>query len=194
MKVVTRSIGSFLIAALAVALVISMVCFTLIPKLSQYISNTFPSERNLEFVSTTAPDPDPSHATPVDGDIYEDADYTYSYSAALGGWKLTVKDKTKSQYSLLCNTIYGLPVVDIGEAFKDCSQLTQAPAIPAGVKNMQSAFAGCTSLTGTMAVYANPEQFDNCFNGTVAAISLIGSSTSLTELAETSPSANITVK
>lgn len=194
MKLVIRAMGSFLVAALAVLLVIAAISDTLIPELSQYISKTFPAEKNLEFISTVAADPDSDHSEPADGETFESKDYTYTYVASSGGWSVSVKDKSKAEYALLYETVYNRPVVSLKETFKDCSDLTQAPAIPKTVQNVTSAFEGCASLTGTIFVYSNPSQYTNCFAGTTKSITLNGTGSSLSELAATSSSGNVVVK
>ena len=189
-----RAMGKFLVAALVVALIIALISYTLIPNLSQYISKTLPSEKNLELVSVVASDPDSEHAEPADGDIYENMNYSYTYDAGAGGWNVAVKDKTKTKYSPLNETIYGKPVLSINATFKDCTALTQAPAVPSTVKDMTSAFAGCSSLTGTITIYATPEQYSNCFTDTVESIVLTGNDAVLPDLSATSVNGNIIIK
>lgn len=194
MKIVVRTMGSFLVATLAVALIFSLISYTLIPELSQYIKDTFPAEKNLELVSVVAADPDPEHAEPNDGDVFETPYYIYTYIADEEGWSVSVKSKEESQYASVCESIYSKPVVNMNGTFKDCQALTIAPAIPSGVKDMTSAFEGCTALSGTISVYANPEQYENLFAGTAQAITLTGSSSVLTELSATSSLGNVVIE
>lgn len=193
MKLVVRAMGSFLVAALAAVLVIATTCYTLIPELSQYISNTFPSETNIEFVSSVAADPNPTRSEPTDGEAYETKDYVYTYSSTEEGWSVSVKNKGKARYESLNGKIYSKPLINVSETFKGCTALVQAPAIPSGVKKMTSVFDGCTALTGLVAVYAEPEQYDDCFKGTTQPISLIGGSTMLSALTSTS-NGNVSVE
>lgn len=194
MKIVIRNLGSFLVAAIATSLILSLVCFVLIPALSQHITKTFPNEQNLEFNSVVFADPDPEHATPSNGDKYQTDYYTYVFDSSAGGWIVSVNDKTKTEYSALYAYIYGQRVVSIKETFKGCTAMVQAPAVPRGIKDMTSAFEGCTSLTGMLTVYAVPEQYSNCFNATAKDIYLTGSSTLLPELADTAPAENVSIK
>lgn len=183
-----------LLAAVAVALVIFLTVSGLIPELSQYIKATFPDEQNAEFISAFTPDPDVEHSAPADGDVYETSHYIYTFIAAENGWRVSVKDKDKTSYSPLNETIYGLPIVSLNETFKDCSVMVQAPSVPKGVKDMTSAFSGCSSLTGLVTVYASPSLYTGCFEGTVQSVSLMGSSTLLSELSGTALSGNVSVK
>lgn len=194
MKLVVRTIGGFLVAALAVLLVIFSTSETLIPQLSQYVSNTFPSEKSLEFVSTVAADPAPEHSEPSDGEVYETKQYTYIFDAAADGWKVSVNDKNKARYPSLFGMLYGKPVVSMNETFKDCEFLTQAPAVPSGVKDLTSTFEGCSSLTGMLTIFAEPTTYDGCFAGTTQKVSLAGTSTLLSELSSTSSAGNVSVK
>ena len=194
MKLIARTMGGFLVAALAVVLVILATSGTLIPQLSQYISNTFPAEKNLEFISTVAVDPEPGHLTPADGEIYETNQYIYVYDATVEGWKVSVKDKTLTKYPSLFETIYSKPLVDMNSTFKGCESMIQAPAVPEGVKNLTSTFEGCAALTGTLVVFAEPDVYDNCFTNTVQTLTLTGSSSALSELSLTSIIGNVVIK
>ena len=194
MKSVIRSMGTFLVAALAVALVICLISYSLIPELSQYVEETFPDEKNLELISVVAVDPDGSHVEPADGEVYETESYRYTFSSSAGGWLVATKDKTKSKYPSLCEAIYGKPVVRMKETFEGCASLTQAPAIPKNVRDMTSAFSGCSSLKGSLVIYASPTTYDDCFAGTNQPITISGSSSMLTELSETSLNGNVSVK
>lgn len=186
--------GGFLVAALAALLIILATSETLIPQLSKYISNTFPSEKSLELVSTTVVDPDPEHSEPFDGEIYETEQYTYTYVSSLGGWKVVVKNKDNASYPSLFCSLYGKPIISLKETYKNCELLTQAPAIPAGVKDLTSTFEGCSSLTGLISIFAEPTTYNNCFVGTVNEISLTGTSALLSDLSSTSPNGNVKVK
>ena len=194
MKLVLRTMGGVLVAALAVALVILITSETLIPNLSQYISNTFPSEKSLEFVSTIAADPAPEHSEPTDGEIYETKQYTYTYVSALDGWKVSVNNKDSARYSSLFGVLYGKPIVSLNGTFKGCEFLTQAPAIPRSVIDMTSTFEGCSSLTGLLTIFASPTTYNGCFSGTTQKVVLTGTSTLLSELSSTSSAGNVSVK
>ncbi len=186
--------GSFLIAALAVALVITAVATTVIPGVSRYITNTFPSERSAEFRSAVAVDPDAGHAAPQNGDVYETEYYVYTYYESAGGWRVEVKETWRTQYPAIFEMIYSKPVVGMHETFKGCTAMTQAPAVPKSVTDMTSAFDGCVSLKGLVYVFADPNRYDGCFAGTTQTISLLGSSTMLPELTTTSVEGNVVVK
>lgn len=185
--------GTFLVAALAAGLVIALVAYSLVPNLSQYMQDNFPTEKNLSLVSVVAEDPNAEHSAPVDAEVYENADYIYTYISGSGGWRVAVKDKTKAQYSPLCETVFGAPVVSLNETFKNCSALTLAPAIPQTVKDMNSTFMGCTLLGGTVVVHGAPEQLSDCFKGTAADIVLYGDDTVLNDMAATADNGNVSV-
>ena len=194
MKLVVRALGAFLVSALAVVLVISLISSTLLPQLSDFITDTFPTEKNLEVVSVFAEDPDPAHALPADGDVYETEYYTYTYVSSANGWEAKVKDKNKVHYSSLCETIYGRPVVSLKETYMNCTLLKQAPAIPAGVTDMTSTFSGCSVLEGIVSIYAEPTQYSSCFDKTVEPILLTGGSTMLATLQATASNNNISIE
>lgn len=194
MKLVVREMGKVIVASVAVALIFAAIAYSLIPELTQYINDTFPSEKNLELISVVAADPEPEHSEPLDGDKYENSDYIYTFVAASGGWEVSVKDKTKVQYEPLYNTLYNKPLLSIKETFKDCVFLTTSPAIPNNVKDMSSAFYGCSSLTGTIMIYANPDLFTECFSGISKPVTLMGSSTVLSVLAATNPGGYVTIE
>lgn len=62
------------------------------------------------------------------------------------GWKVSVIDRTLSEYPDLPNKFQGLPIVDLEGAFAGCSNLKMPPKLPKEVKNLSYAFAQCTSL------------------------------------------------
>lgn len=194
MKIVVRTMGGFLVATLVVALVIFATSETLIPQLSQYVSNTFPSEKSLELVSSVAADPAPDSAEPSDGDVYETKQYTYTYDSTLGGWSVSVNNKNNARYPSLFGMLRGKPIVSMAETFKDCEFLTQAPAVPTSVKDLTSTFEGCSSMTGMLTIYAEPTAYEGCFAGTEKELSLTGTSTLLSELAATGSAGNVKVK
>jgi hypothetical protein len=79
--------------------------------------------------------------------------------------------------------------------FQSCTSLTQAPTIPSSVTTLQGTFKGCSNLTGTVTIHANPPSYGctSCFADTLQPITLIGSSTVLSELAATAENGNVTV-
>lgn len=194
MKLVIRMLSSFLVAAIAFVMVITITADTLVPVLTEHVSKTFPSNRNLEISSSVGADPDPGHADPVNGEKYEVHDYVYTYEQSLGGWKVEVKDNTKEQYNSLCESIYGAPVVSLNSTFVNCAEMKAAPAVPKHVKDVKNAFSGCAALSGLVTVYANPTTYDGCFDGTKNTIELAGDSTVLASLCSTSAKNNVKVK
>ncbi len=111
-------------------------------------------EQNFPQPPDPALNPD-NGTTPVDGDTYEYGDYKYTYKSSSNGWGVKVIDKTKVTYGPILESINGMPVTDMTDAFYKCASLTTAPAIPNSVTNMSYAFQGCTSLTSAPAIPSN---------------------------------------
>jgi hypothetical protein len=79
--------------------------------------------------------------------------------------------------------------------------MTTAPLISRRVTDMEQAFRGCISLSGTIIIHADVldnagENFyyADCFYGTAQPIALVGTSSQLGVLADTSSKGNVTVK
>ena len=86
------------------------------------------------------------------GDKYFFGDYEYYYWGnypSKGVWKVSVVDTTKNSYGEILTEILGKPVADMDGTFKNCVNMTQAPAIPENVKILEGTFEGCISLEKT---------------------------------------------
>jgi hypothetical protein len=90
-------------------------------------------------------------------DIYVYGDYKYTYTGIqnvgyageaydISGWAVTVLDKSKTSYGTILSSINGLDVVELGDTFKNCTNLVTAPEIPETIVGMGNAFEGCTNL------------------------------------------------
>ena len=93
--------------------------------------------------------------TPSNNDTYVYGDYTYKYKVSTtpdfvsDGWKVSVTDKTKSEYDIILGEINGIPVTDATSLYANCTNLTsfaEGFEIPAHLNNANGMFAGCTSL------------------------------------------------
>lgn len=96
--------------------------------------------------------------------------------------------------SLLVAPVIPDSVTTISRAFIKCSSMTSVPRIGSGVVEMNSAFMHCSALTGTIIIDADPEDYAYCFALTEQPIILTGSSTLLTQMAQTAQSGNATVE
>ena len=99
-------------------------------------------------------------------------------------------------------------VTNISGAFEGCTSMTTAPFISRRVIYMTDTFRGCVSLTGTIIIHADDQTtgvdgqeyiveyfcYDDCFYGTTQPIVLVGTSSQLGELADTSSKGNVTVQ
>lgn len=101
------------------------------------------------------------------------------------------------EYSIILTDLYDFvipsSVTNMNNTFYSCGSLTTAPVIPNSVTNMYNTFQNCTSLTGTITINANPLVYNTCFAGTRKPITLTGSSTKLSDLADTAYNGNVTV-
>ncbi len=111
-----------------------------------------------------------------DGDelVTEGYTYKYNYSGSewgqmyhvfLDGWGLRVDDRTQVTYPALYSSINGAPLVDMTYAFTQCQAMTQAPRIPATVRNMDGCFVGCVALETAPRLPEGVENVDWLFSG-----------------------------
>ena len=84
--------------------------------------------------------------------------YEWQYDETMG-YQITVKDKTLTQYGKILEEIDGVPIVEMRNAFKDCTNLVQAPDIPYGVEQISRAFSGCVNLSGVLTIYSTKLDF-----------------------------------
>ena len=73
-------------------------------------------------------------------------------------------------------------------AFKNCTSMTKAPSIPAGVQYLTDTFNSCTSLTGTLVIDSNASNRAGCFrlvNFTAQGLEVTGASTVIDKLLAT---------
>lgn len=85
-------------------------------------------------------------------DTYVEGDYRYevaydNFNLNRYEWTVYVLDKTKTEYGEIRSSINGRDVMVMNETFKNCTNLTVAPAIPNSITSMDDTFAGCTALT-----------------------------------------------
>lgn len=112
-------------------------------------------------VATKDYDPDPTHAPPQPGDVYETEDYIYRYQWVESypdaefdpayvdtsmGWSVLAKNKEQTEYEALFDTIYGKPVTAMFYTYDSCYAMTVAPAVPKYVTHMDFTYIG-TSIT-----------------------------------------------
>ena len=69
-----------------------------------------------------------------------------------------------------CTNLTQAPVIpasvtDMRFCFSDCTNLTQAPVIPASVTDMSYCFSDCTKLTQAPVIPVNVTNMQNCFSG-----------------------------
>jgi len=96
-------------------------------------------------------------------DVFTDGTYIYTYRMYgvavpdddpsdtpvidnISGWDPVVQDTSLTNYAPILSQINGQPVTSLYETFKDCANMTVAPAIPDSVVNMWGTFRNCTSL------------------------------------------------
>ena len=86
-------------------------------------------------------------SSPSDGDVvvFENT-YKYTYSADENGWSMITINKDLNVYPGIFTQIANKDIVNLYEAFRDCINMIQSPAIPSTVKNLHSTFYGCSSL------------------------------------------------
>ena len=105
----------------------------------------------------------------ANGDTYVDEDYAYTWSV---NWAVVVRDKTKVSYGQIRSYICDRDITSLYMTFKDCTNMTEAPAIPDSVTNMSSTFLGCKQLTAAPTIPNSVTDmgstFNNCSNLTVA--------------------------
>lgn len=70
----------------------------------------------------------------------------YIYYTVDGGWAAYAKDRSKTSYGALLDSIAGMPLVSLNGAFSNCKNLTEGPAIPRGVVDVTDMYSGCESL------------------------------------------------
>ena len=108
--------------------------------------------------------------SPRTGDTFETADYIYKYNyelysdsfqkpewrespvTPLNGWGVSVKDRTKTQYGPLENSINCADVVSLSCTFYGCDQMTVAPQLPASAREYYRTFSHCMSLETAPAI------------------------------------------
>ena len=102
----------------------------------------------------------------------EKGDYRYIFQPETGGqeaggWWIQTIDKTKKTYGAIETNLYGIPVKDAYEAFKDCKNMVVAPEIPESVKNIIRTFENCISLQPPTKISYEAEggeTFKNCLS------------------------------
>ncbi|MBQ4602516.1 MAG: leucine-rich repeat protein [Clostridia bacterium] len=109
-------------------------------------------------------------AQPTDGQQVVIGDYTYTYytdhaTGAPEGWNAVVNDKTLSSYGAIEAEVNGLPVTQLYKTFAGCTNMTEAPAIPEGVKVLYNTFKNCTALTSAPAIPEGVENMTYAFWG-----------------------------
>ncbi len=89
-------------------------------------------------------------ATVAVGDVYSFDDYSYTFDAETGGWKVSlntsVTDQSKTSYGKILESINHKKITNLYRTFFNCASLTSAPAIPGGVTHMNGTYGNCTSL------------------------------------------------
>ena len=79
------------------------------------------------------------------GDRFHTADYFY-YCHYDNNWSVSVRDRKKSFYQPVLNSINNGVVDNISQAFYKCKNMIVAPEIPKSVTAMYAAFCGCNKL------------------------------------------------
>ena len=99
-------------------------------------------------------------SSPSDGDVvvFENT-YKYTYSADENGWSMITINKDLNVYPCIFTQIANKDIVNLYEAFRDCINMIQSPAIPSTVKNLHSTFYGCSSLIDVTNL---PDSVDEC--------------------------------
>jgi len=102
------------------------------------------------------PDPNPNHASPKAGDVYETNDYIYTYEwrylsplvsvydpdinyGVKGGWNVRAKEN-KANYEGIYEAIYGKPIISMYSTFESYDKLEISPEIPKHVTNMTNTY------------------------------------------------------
>lgn len=80
------------------------------------------------------------------GDKFYYGDYVYAYNENNAGWEVSVKNKNKTEYEEILNSINNIPVTSLHRTFLNCAALIKAPEIPNSITNMWGTFFGCESL------------------------------------------------
>lgn len=101
-------------------------------------------------------------------------DYLYVFQAETqgaesGGWWVVTLDKTKEQYGPIETNLYGIPVKDMYETFKDCKNMKTSPLIPESVGNLTRTYENCISLKSPVCMpsaYEGDGTFKNCIGFT----------------------------
>lgn len=123
-------------------------------------------------------------------DILLYQDYLYIYESPYAGWRLTATETIRKNengtyeivpsnlekviYSPIVSTINNVPVTNMDKAFKGCTCMESAPAIPNSVTSLNSTFNGCESLSGIISISNNVVSCQDCFANTKNTIVLTG--------------------
>ena len=70
----------------------------------------------------------------------------YIYYTVDGGWAAYAKDRSKTSYGALLDSIAGMPLVSLNGTFSNCNNLIEGPAIPRGVVDVTDMYSGCAAL------------------------------------------------
>ena len=108
------------------------------------------------------------------GNQYYTEDYVYTYVVVprygwmYGYWHVKVRDKTKESYT---DVLYKMPLtIDesdlyMAETFAGCTNLKEAPSIPAGVDCLDYTFLDCINLEIAPEMPLNVEAMNGTFSG-----------------------------
>ena len=123
------------------------------------------------------------------GDIFWIGDYTYKYTA-LDGFTISINtdvtDKNQTSYDdLYAGDINGGYIQSVKNLFKNCKNLTSAPAIPDTVTDMTYSFFGCTSLTDIPAFPKSLTNLEYAFSGCTSLQSVPEIPNGVTKMKET---------
>ena len=115
----------------------------------EYIEHTVPD--NCQYITNSGVIIEAGENMPSiisSGDVFITEEYTYTYSETgfAAGWGVKVNDRTQTTYAPLATRINGAPLTDMSSAFADCTNMIEAPKIPASVTQMGFAFRNCSSL------------------------------------------------
>lgn len=117
------------------------------PEQIKAIDNLYPTrsenfkDNSLEYFQMHGIEPYPV----VDGKV-DIGDYFYHYDEGIDGWKVSVKDNSKTVYGAILGEINGRPVKDLTYTFYACKNLVEPPKMPSTVVNMYMTFAHCENL------------------------------------------------
>ena len=81
------------------------------------------------------------------------------------GWAVKVRDKTKTEYAPIFESILGQPVTGMYNTFSGCTSLEIAPTIPSSVTNMSYTFQGCSSLVTAPTIPNGVTTMEHGFSG-----------------------------